>query len=323
MRCDNCLSTDTYVKMHHYKYQIKNKEIEFDAERRFCSKCNSLVYDQKLDNNAGKQAISLYNKEYGLPKEEIINLRKKYNLSQEQFSKIIGCAKKTLISYEQGKSIPNDIYMITLKTLIDNPDVIINIFDSNKERFSEKEYTVISDKLKKTDFELLGNLDKKPSIFNGFTKFNSHKLVDLILMLSEKSILKTKLLKEMFYCDFLTYKNTGASITGLKYTKFQYGPVPENYELILNKLVSSNIINYDVEYENNYECHYITAEQSIDKKEFTATELKIINQIKEYFKSYSSKDIVNFSHKEKAFIETNEFDEISYDYAFDINIEVE
>lgn len=51
--------------------------------------------------------------------------------------------------------------------------------------------------------------------------------------------------------------------------------------------------------------------------------IKIINQIKEYFKSYSSKDIVNFSHKEKAFIETNEFDEISYDYAFDINIEVE
>ena len=39
-------------------------------------------------------------------------LRNKYNLSQELFSKIIGCAKKTLISYEKGTAIPNDNYMI-------------------------------------------------------------------------------------------------------------------------------------------------------------------------------------------------------------------
>ena len=52
--------------------------------------------------------------------KEIINLRKRYNLSLQQFSKVIGCAKKTLISYEAGTSIPNDIYMVILKTLIDN-----------------------------------------------------------------------------------------------------------------------------------------------------------------------------------------------------------
>lgn len=68
MKCDNCLSTDTYVKMYHHKYQIKNKEIEFDAERRFCFNCNKIVYACKLDNNAGQMAISLYNKKYGLPK---------------------------------------------------------------------------------------------------------------------------------------------------------------------------------------------------------------------------------------------------------------
>ena len=35
-----------------------------------------------------------YNEEYGITKEEIVNLRTRFNLSQELFAKIIGCAKK-------------------------------------------------------------------------------------------------------------------------------------------------------------------------------------------------------------------------------------
>ena len=86
MRCDNCGSTDTYIKNHEHIYQIKGKEIKFNSDRRFCSKCNSLVYDEKLDNTASKKGIEVYNKLYGVTKEEIIALRKKYNLSQELFS---------------------------------------------------------------------------------------------------------------------------------------------------------------------------------------------------------------------------------------------
>ena len=52
MRCDNCGSTDTYIKNHEHIYQIKGKEIKFNSDRRFCSKCNNLVYDEKLDNTS-------------------------------------------------------------------------------------------------------------------------------------------------------------------------------------------------------------------------------------------------------------------------------
>lgn len=40
----------------------------------------------------------------------------------------------------------------------------------------------------------------------------------------------------MFYCDFLSYKNIGKSITGLTSNKYPYGLVPNDYENILNKL---------------------------------------------------------------------------------------
>lgn len=86
-------------------------------------------------------------KEQSFTKEDIINLRKNYALSLNDFSKIIGCAKKTLISYEQGISTPNDSYMVTLNTLIKHPKVIFFLINSNRSRFTEQELKRISKKI--------------------------------------------------------------------------------------------------------------------------------------------------------------------------------
>lgn len=47
----------------------------------------------------------------------------------------------------------------------------------------------------------------------------------------------------MFYSDFLNYKNTGESITGLEYIKYPFGPVPNNYEILLHYLFEKEIID--------------------------------------------------------------------------------
>ena len=86
-------------------------------------------------------------KSYGISKEDIRRLRYNYSLSLDDFSKIIGCAKKTLISYEQGISVPNDSYLVTLKTLYDNPELITYFINSNKERFTDKELNRIFKKI--------------------------------------------------------------------------------------------------------------------------------------------------------------------------------
>ena len=86
-------------------------------------------------------------KDMAFAKEDVIALRKNYALSLNDFSKIIGCAKKTLISYEQGISVPNDSYMITLNTLMQHPKVIFFLINSNRERFTEQEIKRISKKI--------------------------------------------------------------------------------------------------------------------------------------------------------------------------------
>ncbi len=86
-------------------------------------------------------------KEKSFNSEDVKTLRKNYQLSLTDFSKIIGCAKKTLISYEQGISVPNDSYMITLNTLIKHPKVIFFLINSNRDRFTENEIKRISKKI--------------------------------------------------------------------------------------------------------------------------------------------------------------------------------
>lgn len=322
MKCDICGNTNTYIKEHEHIYTIKGKEIRFISKRRFCKECNSLVYDAELDNNASEIAISIYNEEYGVSKDEIIALRNKYNLSQELFSKIIGCAKKTLVSYEKGKSIPNDCYLIIIRSLISKPETILTLIDANKEQFTDKEFNKINSKLAllmpNNAKKLLTAIDGTPNEYNGYTKFSKEKIYNIILFLADKTIFKTKLLKEMFYVDFLCYKYTCQSMTGLEYSKLQYGPVPDQFEYILNQGATEKIIDYNVSYNNDYECHNISSKKEFNKDLFTDEELEILNKVKNRFKKYGSKEIVDFSHKEKAFLKTELYSKISYDYAFDI-----
>lgn len=324
MRCDNCGSTDTYIKNHEHIYQIKGKEIKFNSDRRFCSKCNNLVYDEKLDNTASEKGIEVYNKLYGVTKEEIIALRKKYNLSQELFSKVIGCAKKTLISYEKGVSIPNDSYLILIKILIANPEIIANLVEANKIQFTDKEYNKINNKISEflanNEKQLLLSEEYSPTEYNGYTKFNKEKVYNMIIYLADNTILKTKLLKEMFYADFLFYKENCKSITGLEYCKLPFGPVPDGFETILLNEYQEGMIDYKPVITSSKEYYEIAAKKKFNKDLFTKEELDVLAKIKKYFKDYNVKKIVDYSHKEKAYTDTNDCAKISYDYSFDINL---
>lgn len=324
MICDICKSNETYIKEFKHNYNIKGKDISFVAKRRFCKGCNNLVYDSNLDNKASEIAVNKYNFEYGITKEEIIKLRSKFNLSQELFAKIIGCAKKTLISYEKGKSIPNDSYLIILKLLKAKPDIIKTIIEANKEQFTEKEFSKINDKIKNilpnNTKQLIFNSEYIPNEYNGYSKLSKEKIYNIILYFANKKVLKTKLLKEMFYTDFLYYKNNCKSITGLEYAKLPFGPVPDQFEAILNECSKDNLIDYKVEYDEQNEKHNISANKQFDSSIFNNDELEILRMVKEKFKNFNSREIVDFSHKEKAFTFTEFFEKISYDYAFDINM---
>lgn len=322
-KCDNCGSTDTYVKMNHNKFTKNGYDVEFDSEERFCKKCDCSVYDRELDNITLKKAIQVYNRQYGIS-EDIKKIRKEIGLSLDELANIIGCAKKTLISYEKGESIPNDTYLIIIKTILDNPESIKLLINANRNMFEDKKLIRIEKKLNdyyaNNSKGLFLNKETEASEYNGFTEIDIDKLINIITLLSNKGINKTKLLKELFYIDFLSYKTKSCSITGLEYTKLPYGPVVDDFEKIFDTLTTNNIIDYNIKYNNNYEEHIIKSKVKPNFNIFRKEELDIINKIQEYFKDFNVKEIEEYSHKENAYIKTKLGDKISYEYAFDINL---
>lgn len=63
----------------------------------------------------------------------------------------------------------------------------------------------------------------------------------MVLFFAHKSagLLKTKLMKLFNYSDMIFYKENGLAISGLKYAHLPYGPVPDNFDMILGKMKSS------------------------------------------------------------------------------------
>ena len=158
-------------------------------------------------------------------------------------------------------------------------------------------------------------------ILNQYLELNKDKLNQKKYNSIKSSILKTKLLKEMFYSDFLYYKNNTVSITGLEYAKITLGPVPDQYSKILSYLEEEGYIKIDTEfYQGDYVKEKISGLKKINYNVFDEDELKMIEEVKKYFKNYNSSEIAEYSHQEKAFKETKNNESISYDYAFDIEL---
>lgn len=324
MKCQVCNCNDTIIREYKKEFVVKGKVIQETIKSRFCTSCNAQIYDEVLDEDAAKKVLLTYSKEYGIDPEKIKHFRKKYNLSQDLFAKIIGCAKKTLVSYENGTSIPNDTYMIIMKTLFENEETIQPIIEANKERFTEKEYTKIKNKI----YPYIGNNIKsiysqgiqELNQFNGFTKFSMEKLKAVVTFLTGNGIHKTKLLKELFYTDFKCYKMFGYSMTGLEYARIPYGPVPDNFEIILQELEKNEIIDYKKIIHENYEEDILKSKVGNDFSILDEEEINILNSVKDYFLSFNVSSIVEFSHNENAYKNTNPADLISYEYAFDLQI---
>lgn len=163
--------------------------------------------------------------------------------------------------------------------------------------------------------------DYEFSEYNGFTPLSIEKIKNVILFLANDTVPKTKLLKEMFYSDFYNYKNTTTSITGLEYVKLPYGPVPDDFDTIINLLYKENLIDYKIKYINDEsECHLIKSKKEFDKEIFDNEELEVLEKIKTYFKNYTTREIVEKSHQEKAYLKTKEKKKIDYEFAFDIEL---
>lgn len=328
--CEACnKETETIVIQKKEIYKVLGEEIEVEASILTCKECGEELFCEKLDNETLIKAYNAYRKKHKLlTPEEIKEIRTQYDLSQRSFSKLLNWGDKTICRYENG-SIQDKAHNSLLLFLKD-PKNMKTYLSKNEINLSDKQINKLQSKIEQLINE--PNTDKKtlllnsffsyePSIENGFKSFDYEKLCSMIIFFikKDKPLLKTKLMKLLNYSDMLFFKENGTSISGLKYVHLPYGPVPQNYDLLLNMLENDGIASVHIVFYGAYENHQlITNVENNFIEKLSNNELNTLERVYKKFKSFNSKEISDYSHKEKGYMNTKQSEIISYEYAMDL-----
>lgn len=305
-------------------FNVLGEDVEVDTQVMACEDCGEEIFNRELDEKTLQKAYEKYKIRHKLLlSDEIKDIRQSYGLSQRAFAKLLNWSDKTIRRYENG-SIQNKSHNSLLKLLKD-PQNMKDYLLNNETNLDSKQLNDLNESLNKLleekkerqeDILFDHIFDEEASIYSGFKKFDYDKLKDMVLFFANKEakLLKTKLMKLLNYSDMIYFKEKSISISGLMYKHLPYGPVPDNYEIILSKLEKDGIINIEVKIEGIYESNQIIALKEYYPS-LTNEELEILEKVYKKFKSFGSKEISDYSHKEEGYIKTSPHQAISYEYA--------
>ena len=323
----------------HAELKKEDKELNFRKEvfkvlAHFhkCQKCLEEFTTTESDTLTILQAHNQYRERYSIPfVEDICALREKFELPANKMSEVLGLGVNGYSNYEKGE-IPTPAIGNLINTVCD-PNVFIGLLHRTEKEFAKNAYEkakarveyLITREREVNPFYATINQYAEANHYTGYKKPNVDKLANVIVAFISRCKPafndRLKLNKLLFYTDFCHYKLTGFSLTGLSYRSIQYGPVPTFYDNIYTYFENEGLICSNwIKEENGSGKELFETTGTFESKHFNAEELENIETIINKFRNTSSWDLVDLSHKEKGWMETQEKKEmISYqEYAFDL-----
>ena len=286
-----------------------------------------------LDELNMNQVYNQYRDKFNIPfPDEINNIRSKYGLSASKMSEILGFGVNSYRQYEAGE-IPS-VANAKLIQIVDDPQNFMEMTalcgtldEKARVKYIQKAIFLAEEK-KRNIFNinfkeyLLGK--HLADIYSGYRNPNFEKITEMVVYFSDKlSPFKTKMNKLLFYADFLMFKQSCFSISGMRYTAIEMGPVPINFQSIFEYLANKDEIDiFTTEFPQGYIGEQFKAKNGrpFRVELFSENELNVLEKVANVFKPTSTNQIIEISHLEEAW-KKNEKNKsvISYEYAFDLN----
>ena len=145
---------------------------------------------------------------------------------------------------------------------------------------------------------------------NGGKKLSLDVVVDMIHYFSNsekvKSLYLVKLIKMLWYADALSYKRRGHAISGLVYYALPMGAVPVGY----NSIMDLKGIPYEEEDIGEMSAYHFYLKNGESYPALTDEDKKVLDKVIEKLGRVSKREIVDFMHQERAYIETKPKDMI-------------
>ncbi len=318
---------------------FKEVEVEFEKHYFICNLTkeseNKFVSAELMDENL-LRARNAYRIRKGLlTSNEIVNIRNKYNLSQSDFSTLLGWGEVTISRYE-NKTIQDETYDQSMRMVNDDPIFALEQLEKHKDKFSYEKYNKIKDNIKsKINNDDLYFKLKKCEVIKQYINYdiesdiNGYKLLDIDKVYNImgyfayyiNNLHKVKLMKLLWYSDVLNFKKYNKAMTGLVYLHMPYGALPIAFNEII--CAPTILVSEEIIYPNGQENYSYKISpnplREIKLSDFSFEELDILKLVLDKFKEYNTKDIVDYMHKEKAYINTDEKQIITYSLASHLN----
>jgi hypothetical protein len=146
------------------------------------------------------------------------------------------------------------------------------------------------------------------------------KFRELILYLARSSendphFGATKLNKQLFYVDFLAYRQWGEPVTDQRYQKLPYGPAPRGLKPVVETLLAEGLCASASRSHHGYEQKRLMALREPDVSVFSPQELELIHQVVSDLRTSSAREVSDLSHEFIGWQLAEEREDIPYETA--------
>ena len=285
-----------------------------------------------LDEINLNQLYNQYRDKFNIPfPDEITAIRQKYGVSASKMAEILGFGINSYRQYEAGEmpSVSN----ARLIQMISDPNKFIDLVilcdsldEKTKAKHIQKAKQLVEERARNSfafnlkDY-LLGN--HLADVYSGYRNPSFEKFTEMVVFFSEQlKPYKTKMNKLLFYADFLMFKQSCFSISGVRYNAINMGPVPHNFQSIFEYLANEDTIDvHAYEFPNGGfgEQFIARPDRPFNTSLFSEKELNVLHKVASTFEKTTTNDIIEISHLEKAWRENEQTKSvISYEYAFEL-----
>jgi HTH-type transcriptional regulator/antitoxin MqsA len=127
VNCYQCNQPATLVEEPHTR-MMGTRQVTFQDRFYRCERCEETFYDGEMAHESFLRATAVIRAEDGLlAPDEIVELRRKYSLTQAQLERLIGAGEKTVVRWERGTVAQNKTADTLLRVLRDHPEVVADL----------------------------------------------------------------------------------------------------------------------------------------------------------------------------------------------------
>jgi transcriptional regulator with XRE-family HTH domain len=238
--------------------------------------------------------------------QRITALRKLKGLSQEDLAKSVKISRPSLAQIELGNRSVDILELQKLSLIL----------EFSLDDFMSKDFSASQEVEGKEEKKAMKEEERISVPTLQISKFKNVLLYILERCAGKPNFGETVLYKLLYFSDFNYYELYEEHLTGAKYRKLPYGPVPQKLDTIIGQMIEKGQLQrVKTEYQGYPQTRYLPLVKA-DLTELRASEKEIIDRVIEQMSDWSAAAISNYSHKDMPWLASKEGEEINYELAF-------